>query len=64
MKLTMLLGLAVTEGIPALERNFPSDNWTNELMSDEDTKAVFETTPPNWSYIQIQIQFIGWQVDL
>ena len=39
----------VTEGIPALERNFPSDNWTNELMSDEDTKAVFETTPPNWS---------------
>jgi len=42
-------GSAVTEGIPALERNFPSDNWTNELMSDEDTKAVFETTPPNWS---------------
>ena len=41
-------GSAVTEGIPALERNFPSDNWTNELMSDEDTKAVFETTPPNW----------------
>ena len=39
----------VTESIPALERNFPSDNWTNELMSDEDTKAVFETTPPNWS---------------
>ena len=34
-------GSAVTEGIPALERNFPSDNWTNELMSDEDTKAVF-----------------------
>ena len=42
-------GSAVDPSIPALERNFPSDNWTNELMSDEDTKAVFETTPPNWS---------------
>ena len=42
-------GSAVDPSIPALERNFPSDNWTNELMSDEDTKAVFETTPPNWN---------------
>ena len=46
------------EDQPALVRNFPTwaaeasytnRGWTNELMSDEDTKAVFETTPPNWN---------------
>ena len=51
-------GSAVDTSIPALERNFPTwaaeasytnRGWTNELMSDEDTKAVFETTPPNWN---------------
>ncbi|MDA9780259.1 hypothetical protein N9B84_04900 [Amylibacter sp.] len=46
------------EDQPALVRNFPTwaaeesytnRGWTNILMSDEDTKAVFETTPPNWN---------------
>jgi len=37
------------EDKPAVERNFPSDGWTNELMSDEDTKAVFNTNPATWS---------------
>ena len=62
-------GSAVDPSIPALERNFPMGEaaiptwWTNELMSDEDTKAVFETTHLI-GILQIQIQFIGLQVDL
>lgn len=46
------------EDKPAVERNFPTwsadashtnRGWSNELMSDEDTKAVFNTTPASWS---------------
>ena len=53
MKLQNAFGSAIEgEDKPALERDFPNwaekasytnRGWSNELMSDEDTKAVFET---------------------
>lgn len=32
---------AVDDTILAVERNFPADGWTNEMMSSETTKAIF-----------------------
>ena len=58
LKLIIAFGSAIEgEDKPAVERNFPNwaeiasytnRGWTNELMSDEDTKAVFDVSA-DWS---------------